>query len=711
MPEKGPTTGEITNTPIIDRIPLPATVVDAINPVHKDKHGISVKINGKKLEKETSEAYLDSTNHAFYIGKARRETRLDHAVKALGIKTALSPNAEETEPIYNGELFSSIMDYGFAHLKPGEKLKIIVGRVLSELYNGPDDTKKCLTFDEQKAQLLALAKKKFNKEPADIEILSWEDLPEHKVLFSVLNNRKNMEEGLGDGELEELLSSVESMEKVSSLNILKCLFRAQKDSPIFHEVLKGTVPKRLRDEADEESILARKNYGMTEIALRLSELIHGKKIQGGVSRQYKYDEIIEKIIKGDTGPYKNIKTLQPLFDLLKDLDFQTVHIDPQQNYFARRSRKISAITRLALAATLGAASLTGVYEAGRYNEYQKTLTREEVVNEYIRSTLKKDSNEFYYGGADANLVLNFAASKKQFERELGIRYGLDDDTVKSLEPSIINFLLHERYSLFAYAMSEDRKIVPEYVDKYILTEGYVILLSRGHKTLRPYQHLMPHLDLIKKTAESGDEREISSCVFRNAPPSVCSSIYKITPIGGFIESELFGNEYELFIVEGGGEKFLAARDIYDNNPYDKEHESMAVSYSGKKAKQAAKDFLKDLARYDVIKFKMDFERDESKYPLEDAIRNMNDPALQGMFENESKSSDQAKWSKAVPYEQSGGNVKYEVLKSFKFIQGPAGGKMYLYFLARLPGESTFTYSRAKELLGLFCKSYNFPSCR
>jgi hypothetical protein len=93
----------------------------------------SVKVEGDKKEPEKRSWHLlNEGNHAFYLGKIIPPSFADKVKGLVGwgkVKTH----------IYTPEVIKGMLDYAFRHVKDGEKVRLVIGSSLSELFNGPED--------------------------------------------------------------------------------------------------------------------------------------------------------------------------------------------------------------------------------------------------------------------------------------------------------------------------------------------------------------------------------------------------------------------------------------------------------------------------------------------------------------------------------------------------------------------------------------------
>jgi len=83
-------------------------------------------------------------------------------------------------------------------------------------------------------------------------------------------------------------------------------------SPVILAMIRATIPNYKNKSEDEVEQM--QYYGMTEIAIRLMAILKGVYIHGGAERQEVYDEIIVKIVRGQSIITKNIPELNDVIN-------------------------------------------------------------------------------------------------------------------------------------------------------------------------------------------------------------------------------------------------------------------------------------------------------------------------------------------------------------------------------------------------------------
>ena len=577
--------------------PVINTVKIAFRPVTKTPC-VSHSVNGKKSERGPD---LKSENNGFYMGKIIRKTTAERIRKTMQWKTA-------PDPIYTEEFIAGALEYLFAHLKPGEKARIVVCRALSEIFNGPKDVKHAISTEEEIELIYRIAAKKFGKGRDRIEVIDLEKQLQHGELFEVL--RQSADPDTGEFEADRAFgvkNDITFSAPPSSLEIARCLYGASLKNEKFAMRLKKGIPAKLKETGAED--LPTSYYSIAEIAIRLAELFRGRYIHGGSNRQAIYDEVIEALIKGEKGSFKKVRALHPLFKLLEGKRFETLHLDNINNPYRQRGEKRRALSRLAAAGIVGLAAVTAPYGIHRYQEMREREAREEVVKAYINDQLK---NVSYY--VDGKFRVQMDAEKieelvKRLHRELEHRYHIPVEAQEELRIRELfrQFLIQDE-RLLKSACTEEKDFA--YAMDLFIRKNKILLEGYGLKIGRPYEHLAPYMDYILEAAEK-DTPDISVNVKRE-PCSFFSTSVDCGPRGDFTElgiyygHELYPKGYQLYLVKKEGRQYLVARDFYDDEWLKKYPEIEDKIADTKKAAEAARSFVKTMKFFDIMHL-MDWE--------------------------------------------------------------------------------------------------------
>ncbi|MFA6992579.1 MAG: hypothetical protein WC269_04875, partial [Candidatus Gracilibacteria bacterium] len=386
-------------------LPLPKVVHDAFMPIphrigieerdggyYKDFVGYHVHdYSPRKKESQTDMPRLNRENAGFYLGRFIKNPVFDGVAEVLGIE-----GDPKKKGIYSPEFIAGMLDYAFSRMAYGsdKKINVFVCSIFGELFNGPSEiAERTMTFEEQKALILDIAKKRFGEYQAGcVNVVNIEDVEAHKPLLGLLKGTFDEEKGVSSPDVLAVEGDVKLNENASSLEIAQYLYKAVKENQVLQEVFKNLMPEGLqertwgdKDDDDEEFVITpRICYGLTEISIRLWEILNGRFIHGGVDRQGKYDEVIEKIVRGKNGGYKKIPELQELFKLFEGKRFDTIHVDTERNPYKFRAERTIARIRLGIFAVLGLFLAVGANEAIDYAENSQAVAIKRIINSRLQ---------------------------------------------------------------------------------------------------------------------------------------------------------------------------------------------------------------------------------------------------------------------------------------------------------------------------------------
>ena len=617
-----------------EALPLPDIVKDALtrpsNYVEYVKH--SVKVEGDKKEPEKRSWYLlNEGNHAFYLGKIIPPSFADKVNGLAGwgkVKTH----------IYTPEVIKGMLDYAFRHVKDGEKVRLVIGSSLSELFNGPEDVENVPTLEKQRGLIQKIASKQFHKDENALEIMDFEEDKAHMLLYQVL--RENIDEKTGVVDVPKALGSIgteiESYKKIatkidtsrsirdmvnicpeaffqeydpSSLRFAVILYHAFEEDDRFRSAIENTVPPRIK-ESDSPSAAY---YGLVEIAMRLSDIARGRFIHGGVERQEFYDQIIAKIIKGKDGGYKNIKALEPLFEIFEGKRFETMHLKTHENYYEVKKNTNIARFRLLFMATLALGSLGTAFGFGKYSEIRKQEQRQESVNNDLKKALK---GVIVYDGPITTQEIDVESFNRIIDESLediGNRYELTQEVLDELKPFLQKHFLDNKENLSTIHTGNHFlriDLEDEFIQKITL-----FLKNKGIDTGRPYNKLLPYIGDFKALVESNED--ISVDRKREPGALISDSAREFEYIGTFYSGQPFNNKYEFYwyydqnnkkhFFDSYGRKYLVAVDgvstYYENvsaGPAGYQEERKYQKFTSKRGKEGVRQFLYAMERYDAV---------------------------------------------------------------------------------------------------------------
>lgn len=707
-------------------MPLPETVKDALLRLPNDMSYVShsVKVEGEQEAHKKSE--FTSENHAFYLGKIIPDSFGDKARKLLGW-------GGEDGHIYTPEVIKGMLDYAFQHVKDDEKVRLVIGSSLSELFNGPEDMENVLTLEKQRELIQKIAKKQFHKDENSLEIISFDEDMAHTLLYQVLRENIDKETGVVDvpkalgsigteiQDYHEVASRIDAHKPIrdlvkispeaffeaydpSSLRFAAILYRAFEEDDRFRGAIENTIPARIK-ESDSPSA---SYYGLIEIAMRLSDIIRGRFVHGGVERQEVYDQIITKIVKGRDGGYKNIKALEPLFDLFEGKRFETVHLKTKKNHYELKKKRTLARSRLLLTAVLGGSTIAGAFGLGQYSEMKKQEKRKELVDKDLRESLVS-VNFFMDGKFKINTSDNvniFHNITDEVIEDIGRRYDLSSspEVLENMRPFLQEFLVENRFDLNSiYGGNKFTRIDLEdsFIRKYAL-----YFKNRGIEIKRPYENLMPYASVFRDTLNSDEDIVIDDKFVYEISNERRSKKDKFTHMGTFYcaESDLGEDKgYEFYwYTDDNGKRHLVAKE--DESTYNRfiplgpashDKEEKYNIYSTREAKKGIRQFFYAMRRFDAIGL---IEHQSLFNDLVNLRYDENDPKgnppCSGMSENIEKGQYGA-W-RVNTYEDSFGKFKYEFFVQRDFDPDTRKGQDCV--LAKKPGQKEFTIETGMEMI-------------
>jgi hypothetical protein len=542
-----------------------------------------VRANSENAEKSR----LTSDNHAFYVGK--------YIPKGVGKKIVEFATGNYKDRIYSEEFYLAMLQSAFAEVADGEDVQIVIAPQFSEIFNGQQDVKKAMTVDQQKTFIQKIAKRHFKK--VNISIESMEDQELHQPLFQALrsaidpeSNQVDIEKAYGGNEKLEL------SDKPDSLEIARYLYAVQKEYEKLEMVFKHAVPGQLREEMDDDSPM--RYYALTEVAVRLADILDGRHVQGGVDRQEVYDHIIEKIIRGKKGSYKKSPQMQRLFEVMEGQSFETVHLRTQENPYTKKRRSIARKTRFGLITALGITAGAVAFHSGVKHAEKERQRLEELVNGTLRQRLA-GKTFFMEGKWEHPKEYNVDIFKGIIQKclyDIEERYGIDSRYRSKIEPLLQEYLLEHEDPTSMYDDTFRRfDAVDRFVKKHTL-----YLHSLGLEVNQPYAGLAGHIETFKEALKNN--KEVTYSCKAEKPnmigPSgrVIGEKYpkELTFLGFFRSAQGFG-DYDFFILEKEGKKTLVARDEWVQ-PFDEKRQD----FTTERAREGVRQFLYAMQRYNAI---------------------------------------------------------------------------------------------------------------
>jgi hypothetical protein len=691
-------------------------------------------------ERESAGVPLDSQNHAFYLGKLiRQSTR----AKIRGVLTA------SQERLYDDDFLKGALEYLVENLAEGQKAQITIGPQVGEIFNDPNPA--AMSAEEEKAHILEMAKKMGPKISERIEVKSLDDFPEHKELLDALRVQKNSENN--EVYLDKALRTDEPVDftsgpepRVTPLKIAQCLYMGATEDQVFMNKIAKGIPGKLKEEDGEES--PKYGYSLTEIAIRLYEIINGRYIHGGASRQAVYDYVIMGLINQ---PDKHkAPSLQPLIQLLKGKKFETMHLDTDKNPHRQKSRKKRARRQILAATILGAAvaAAPGVAE-NRYEAYKESQARE-MISAVVKERIRGMRMGFEHFSMDMTEDVIKGRLESAIE-EMEIRFGISKEQQGELNlPALLMQFMLENSNLVEWPGSENKSNEALVLDLFI-RQNAILLRSRGVNIERPYDNLWKYKDLLLQAAE-GQVPEISkdtesrhiSCE-RPIPGDDCELPKKIGVLRAH-DSSSYGwdHDYVLFTINKDGKKILIARDWVENRQESifyylgfgkkiesfqeedlltkwsyyksaREYESKGMVATTEMARKAAQEWVTEMKRWDA----------SALYSVEHRIYNLNyvDDEKVNYEDNppyillEERSHQDQNWisshtgitEKTYTYTDSFGAFSYEIMETFCMafydnMENITHSVDCIY--ARRPGEKQFSLLTAIDVAEQYYRAEN-----
>ncbi len=580
-------------------LPLPDTVAEALSHVPKQncvKHSVKLKGDSNVVVENESDAEpkLISENHAFYVGKIIPSGISDRIKRVLGW-------GDKKERIYNEEFIQGALSYMFDHLEEGQKARMVVCRSLSEIMNGPQDVEDAMSTEKEIEMIKRIARKKFQKDEKSLEVVDMETLSHHADLFSALRSAIDPETGSLDMEkaLRENSEEADEIKQSSSFQIARQLFEAVQNSEELSCAFQKAVPARLKDDAEEEDSTV-SHYALIEVAIRLSDICNGWKIQGGSDRQAIYNGIIIQLIKGNEGRYRDVPELQQLFTMLEGAGFETLSLDRDKNFHHLKKIQSTARARMLIYAALALSVVTASFGVGRWYEGKKEKERQvEIERDIIRNRLR--DTQFSIDGRitvdEKNNPNIFKGIYKRAMQHLKARYALDDDRCEALSAFLKGYLLRKKGSLPTIDGGNHYLLI-DLVDGFA-QENAIYFKEKGITVEKPYQNLQHLIPKFKQLLASKENLVIpENSVVDYTGPSGMASGKGAERIGEFYCGAAIHNEFVFYLYEDkAGKEHLLALDPYARPANKPQHEKYL---SSKMAKLGAWQFLYAMERFGIL---------------------------------------------------------------------------------------------------------------
>lgn len=690
----------------IDAIPLPGIIrdslieipygfpyvsrtahfLDEVEVTETRKGGGKVKV--KKLVPASKSSSLDhgsapslteATAH-FYIGKVMRRPFKKRVFDLLGWKTK-ADNDEDKEGLYNEEFIEASLAYLFEYTPRHEKVTWVIGRYLSELFNGDGDTDLSLSTEEEVALVKRVAQKVFPNEAKRLNVVLVEEMPSHQLLFATLNEHKNAENGMQRLLDEYSVRPVSLSADPSSQEVAHHLCYAFANNKMVRQRILSMVPTKMREAAYNENIVAL--YAIVELATRLVDLFDNTYVQGGANRQSLYDDFIAHIIQGPKGKLRGVKELKELLECFEGITFVTLHVDNKVNPPTLRKIRNAARSRIAMMGLAIATAVSGGVHIGRTQEQQEEAALQEAIDQSLAEELKDETFYIDYKWPipkEQNVKL-FHRAVEDVLTQLQERYQISEAMLGEFKLPLEEFLLTTD-SVSVSSMNVEIPMIIRAADEFVRQKKY-LFIAKGISIQEPYQHLDPYTHLFDKT-QNENFSQVEFTYRWQSHIQLKMENDDIEHIGNFRTGHGYGSEdiYELvvFTDESGQQFLLAAKNSRYYRP------EAPLSYTSKIAREFVCHYVKAKQLFEVNKIR--------KY----------DHLLQGLNSHNIKysaiddlevDSDDYRMRNAATFTAFPSGIKYEVAEHDQYVGPGMNDKVTL--VARRYGEGKFTSDIAKEV--------------
>ncbi len=574
------------------------------------KGGKKVKKTIIKYVRESVEhvdaAPLTSSNSQFYIGTMFRKLNQRLIFKLLGWKI----KSEEKEGLYNEDFIEASLAYLFEHAKKGEKVRWVIGRYLSELFNGKTHTQEALSAEEEIDLVQRIAKNKFPEKAKMLEIILVEDMPEHHALFKYLReaNMDYQNFATPPGPLPT---------PPTSLDIAHHLYFAAQENRMVCLRINGMVPDPAVKAVDQ--IQTSSMYAIIELATRLMDLDLGTTIQGGANRQSVYDEFIANITQGPKGRLRGVPELIDLLTHFEGTRFETVHVDNQINPPVLRRIRGAARNRIAMVALSLAAIVGGGVKAGQVHEQNEQAARQAQLQAAMDDSIEERMADvtFYWdykwaGNGEHNAEM-FHSIVEKILIHIQLRYNIPKTKLSELKIALEEFVITDIEGSTVCSLDKEIPKQIQLADEFVRKRKY-LFVAKGIEIQYPYEHLEKYVHLFDKT----QEEHLSQYSNDNPPPDsacerTCDSTYglggglhlttfnnsHLKIIGHFKTGQGYGSDqlYELVeYTDDNGEKYLLAS---EDNPYVF---GRNITYNSSTASEFVCHYMKEKQLHEANKF-------------------------------------------------------------------------------------------------------------
>jgi hypothetical protein len=548
-------------------MPLPHLLTDPFAPVRKSDSYMSLTVNGKRVSGEDESDFmqeLDERQVMFYVGKMVPLTFRERMARFLR-------EGSIEDPTYSDAVIRGILDFcGTWGFQP----QIMVCRSMSEIFNGPESMEGALSIDETRERICRIAGNRWGESSYPLQVHNVEEDSFHQALFETLRGSIDSTTGMLDVEFALGRGGFRSDSGHShfSLQLAQVLYQVAREDDPLH-------PSHY--------------YALVEVAIRLSDVIRGQIVHGGIDRQSKYDDIIGGLLRGEKGRFKNLKGLSPLFPMLEKYDFATLHLVSGRNYFSRRAHRNRAATRLSIAVAIGLTAGVGLWRAGYEQGHEDAHAQREALDDYLAREL--EGVTFYWDSKfpldkDKNVSFFRDTLVPSMLVDLAIRYCLSEGQLESLqlEQLMTQHLLQNKGAL--------RNVPDDTLARIPLLDSFMIdnqayFLAQGVDVGRPYQHFAQYRKAFDATEALDHDILVRS-----------NDILLWQYIGEFKSTQSYdGYPQDLYVVYVGGRQYLMARDVAKESYVGPEDAPGPMVFSTAKGKEKVVAFRMSMELYDAAR--------------------------------------------------------------------------------------------------------------
>jgi len=269
-----------------------------VGKAHNVTSGLDAKLN------------FDPTQNLTYTIDGKK-TNIDNiTIDPESFRIYIGAMDKKHQETYTDELIIGMIHY-LMQVEKLEHTTIVLGTPVSKIFN--DDPNK-MTIEMQKSHLESLIKKNFWRRTLKKVTIQSIDREEHQNVFHLI--KEWYRQSINEPELNVL----------NSTELWKYLYRLYANNKDFAHDIQKTKPQELQNSVQADL------YGITEIAIRLTDFLQGITLQWGVKRQEKYDKIITNLLNPYYPNYEECKQLRNIIKRQEPAHFRTLYFDTNKTH-------------------------------------------------------------------------------------------------------------------------------------------------------------------------------------------------------------------------------------------------------------------------------------------------------------------------------------------------------------------------------------------